>query len=89
MLPELATTCHQQHGNTNVPLCIIIKSTYSDMPFVSTCYTENSLEYSSIKILYTNNSELTNETFLGKKPPIATCRGSWVVTLGQWCQHTH
>jgi hypothetical protein len=48
--------------------------------FVSTCYTNESLEYSVVEILYTNSSALRNKTCSGKKPPWG---GSWAVTWGQ------
>jgi hypothetical protein len=50
--PSHLPTC----DNTNVPLSITIKSDTAPCHFVSTSYTDNSLEYSVVKILYTNNS---------------------------------
>jgi hypothetical protein len=47
------------------------------------------MEYSVVKILYTNNSVLTNKTYSGKKPPVVTQGGSWVVTWGQQCKWQH
>jgi hypothetical protein len=40
--------------------------------FASIGYRSNSFEYSFVKIMYTNNSALRNETYSGTKPPIAT-----------------
>jgi hypothetical protein len=47
--------------------------------FVSTSYTDNSLEYSVVQIVYTNNSTLTNKTYTGKKVPTASQGASWVL----------
>jgi hypothetical protein len=59
-LPTIHNTC----GNTNVLLRIIISSDTAPCRFVSTSYTDNSLEYSVVKVLYTNNSALTNKIYL-------------------------
>jgi hypothetical protein len=79
-------------AESDAPLSIIIESDTTPCHFVSTSYTDNFLEYSVIKIMYTNNSALTNKTYSGKKPLtvtstysskklfIVTQGGSWVVT---------
>jgi hypothetical protein len=75
--------------NTNVLLIIIITSDIAQYHFASTSYTKNSLEYSVVKILYTNNSVLTNKSYSGKKPPTMTWGGRRVVTWSQQCKWRH
>jgi hypothetical protein len=55
------------HSPTSVAilLCIIIKSDSEPCYSVFTCCTNNFLEYSVVKVLYTNNSVLTKLTQVG------------------------
>jgi hypothetical protein len=73
-------------GDTNVPLSIRIKYDAAPCHFVSTGYTDNSLEYLGVQTPYTNNSAFTTKTYSGKKPFIATRRGVGLLLRQQWCK---
>jgi hypothetical protein len=84
--PTVECHCHQLPsinicGSTDVPLSIIIKFAIVACHFVSTGCTGSSLEYSVGKILYTNGSSLTNETY-SDKPPVVTEGRRWGSYLG-------
>jgi hypothetical protein len=54
-----------------------VKSNTAPCHFVSTGYTDNSLDYSVVKVLYTNISALTKALWYSfKEQPLATVGGS-------------
>jgi hypothetical protein len=70
--------CWLPSTNIYVPLSIIMKSNTEPCSFVSTEYTDNSLEYFGTNTVY-KQSVITNKTCSSNKPFIVTWGGSWAI----------
>jgi hypothetical protein len=62
-------------GGVNVLLSVVIKSSTAPCHFVFTNCTDNSWEYSVLKVLHIDDYVLTSKLFSSKKPPVQLREG--------------